>query len=537
MSDRFYLPVEVAGITFKNPFYVASGPTARTVKQLVAIEKAGWAAASLKLAVDPPPYISRYPRYAIFPQYNALGFTAEKRLTFDEGRRVIEDAKKQLTELILMANITYSGELGADGWVNMALGFEASGADIIELNMCCPNMSFNVQTTAGDKAASTQSTGASMGQDENAVADVVRAIKKKLGVPLVVKLTPEGGNIGNVARAAYLAGADAVSGTASRLGMPPINLENPEKSIIHLQGEPGIACMGGAWIKPLALRDTFEIRKICGPDVPILATGGVRTAEDALETAMCGGDLIGICTETLIRGYDFIGDVIENTRRWLEAHGYSGLREIRDRMIPAIKSAPELTLYRGNAKVVTPGVIAPCMAACPKSVEIQAVLRRTSEENIERAIQLASGSEHCADCHAPCETACVRGRVDKAVSVKNILLNLRDSAKEMGADVTASSGSKSSGRPVAKASDVIRRRQIEGIGTLSSDTQSEAARCLRCGCGEGCGVCADLCCEFAISYDNDNRVTIAPEHCVACGMCYNRCPDNNIEMYNTGEKL
>ena len=376
MSDTLILPVEVAGITFKNPFFVASGPTTRTVPQLMAIEKAGWAAASIKLCIDPAPYISRYPRYALFPAHNALGFTAEKRLRYEEALALIEEGKKSVRDLILMANITYSGDRGLDGWVDMALGFEAVGADIIELNMCCPNMSFNVQTTAGDKDAIEQKTGASLGTEADIVAAVVRAIKPKLRIPLFVKLTPEGGNIGNVAKAAYLAGADAVGGTANRLGMPPIDIENPGKSTFHLQDEMGMACLSGAWIKPLAQRDTFEMRKICGPDMPILATGGVRNAQDALEMAMCGGDLIGICTETLIRGYHFIGEVISETKTWLNNHGYTSLRGVRDRIVPEIKTAVEMTLYRGYAQPVKPDKIAPCKAACPKSVEIQAALKQ-----------------------------------------------------------------------------------------------------------------------------------------------------------------
>jgi len=537
MSERFILPVEVAGITFKNPFFVASGPTTRTVEQLVAIERAGWAAASLKLSVEPAPYISRYPRYALFPEYNALGFTAEKRLTYDQGRRLMEAGKKSVKEVILLANITYSGDLGIEGWVDMALGFEASGADMIELNMCCPNMSFNVQTTAGDKSAIAQSTGASMGQSGEAVAEVVRAIKAKLGIPLVVKLTPEGGGIGRVAHAAYLAGADAVSGTANRLGMPPIDLENPGRSTIHLQDEVGMACLCGAWLKPLAQRDTFEMRRIGGPDMPILATGGIKTAEDALQMAMCGGDLIGICTETLISGYNFIEDVIADTKAWLHAHGHTSLRDIRDQMIPAVKSAPELTLYRGYAEVIKPDMIAACMAVCPKSVEIQAVLRRVSEGDMTRAMELASGSEHCIDCPAPCETACVRGRGDRAVSIRAILLELREQADQGGVAIATRSEGRPVGRPVVKAADVLVSREVEHLGMTADNLKAAALRCLRCGCGEGCGVCADLCCEFAVTYDEANQIIIDPARCVACGMCYNRCPDGNIRMFNTGERL
>ena len=52
------IPVTIGGVTFKNPFFVASGPTTKTVKQLKRIEETGWAAASIKLSIDPAPYIN-----------------------------------------------------------------------------------------------------------------------------------------------------------------------------------------------------------------------------------------------------------------------------------------------------------------------------------------------------------------------------------------------------------------------------------------------------------------------------------------------
>ena len=159
MVEDIRIPVKVGGVTFKNPFYVASGPTTKNVRQLQRIEETGWAAASIKLSIDPAPYINRKPRYGLFDETNALAFTAEKRLTFQEGLTLIEDAKKVLSDLILMANITYAGDRGAAGWVNMAKQFEAVGADIIELNMCCPNMSYNVSLSSGGAASTSQQTG------------------------------------------------------------------------------------------------------------------------------------------------------------------------------------------------------------------------------------------------------------------------------------------------------------------------------------------------------------------------------------------
>ena len=258
------IPVTIGGVTFKNPFYVASGPTTKSVKQLKRIEETGWAAASIKLSIDPAPYINRKPRYGIFKDRDALAFTTEKRLTFKEGLKLIEDAKKVLTDLKLMANITYAGDDGVAGWVNMAKKFEEVGADIIELNMCCPNMSYNLELTSGGTQTGKKQTGASMGQNANVAAEIVKAVKEAINIPLFVKLTPEGGKIAQVAKSLYEAGADAVGGTGNRMGIPPIDLDNPEKAFYHLQDEVSMSCYCSTWLKPLAQRDTYEIRKVCG---------------------------------------------------------------------------------------------------------------------------------------------------------------------------------------------------------------------------------------------------------------------------------
>ena len=36
--QEIFIPVTIGGVTFKNPFYVASGPTTKSVRQLKRIE-------------------------------------------------------------------------------------------------------------------------------------------------------------------------------------------------------------------------------------------------------------------------------------------------------------------------------------------------------------------------------------------------------------------------------------------------------------------------------------------------------------------
>ncbi|KPL25404.1 MAG: hypothetical protein AMS23_04940, partial [Bacteroides sp. SM1_62] len=62
-----------------------------------------------------------------------------------------------------------------------------------------------------------------------------------------------------------------------------------------------------------------------------------------------------------------------------------------------------------------------------------------------------------------------------------------------------------------------------------TEAVQEAARCLNCGCGEGCMICADICNAFAIS-SVDTKPFVDKEECVGCGICVWRCPNDNLEM-------
>ena len=428
MKQKFpdiQIPVTIGGVTFKNPFYVASGPTTKSVRQLVEIERTGWAAASIKLSIDPAPYINRKPRYGIFKDRDALAFTTEKRLTFAQGLKLIRDAKPQLHDLKLMANITYAGDEGVSGWVNMAVEFEKAGADIIELNMCCPNMSYNLELTSGGSQTASKQTGASMGQNANVAAEIVKAVKEAISIPLFVKLTPEGGKIAQVAKSLYAAGADAVGGTGNRMGIPPINLDNPEKAFYHLQDEVSMSCYCSTWLKPLAQRDTYEMRKVCGKEPPIMACGGITNWRDAVEMVMCGGNLIGVCAETLISGYDICRPMIHGMHDYMQQHGYNSLDDFRSILVDEVKTATDVTLYDGYARIKEPNLSAPCKSSCPHHVPVQAYVQKIAKGEYREAFDLITGKNAlqslCAlVCTHPCEDACIRGSIDAPVKIREL---------------------------------------------------------------------------------------------------------------------
>jgi Fe-S-cluster-containing hydrogenase component 2 len=88
--------------------------------------------------------------------------------------------------------------------------------------------------------------------------------------------------------------------------------------------------------------------------------------------------------------------------------------------------------------------------------------------------------------------------------------------------------------PLVAVKAQVRKQTFDVYTPILSDREAveEASRCYRCGCGEGCMICHDICKVFAFHKDGA-RVVLDEDKCVACGMCIWRCPTRNIQMVQT----
>ncbi|MCD6405751.1 MAG: NAD(P)-binding protein, partial [Planctomycetes bacterium] len=428
------LSVNIGSVKMRNPFMVSSGPTTKSVEQLVRADETGWGGVCLKLCFDPFPYINKEPRYGYWADEGILAFSAEKRINIDEGIKLAVEGRKATKNIAIFANITYDGDKGIPGWVNMAKRFEDAGVDGIELNMCCPNMSFNLEVTG---EASEMATGASLGQNEGAVAAIVEAIKKVVSVPLIVKITPEGGRVAQVANASVKAGANAVGTNANMLAVPPFDVENPDARFYPLQDEPSIGCFCGPWLKPLALRNIYEMRNLIGEDITIATSGGVSNWEDAVQFFLFGADIVQISTETLVSGFGFMPDLLANLKDYLIRHGHKHPREIRGYMERRITPATELTIYPGHAKQVNENLAAPCKVACPNNIPAQAYVRAIGRGNFEEAFRHITSRDPLQSicgyiCNHECETECTRGEIDEPIRIRDLKRFVLEKARKEG---------------------------------------------------------------------------------------------------------
>jgi dihydroorotate dehydrogenase/Pyruvate/2-oxoacid:ferredoxin oxidoreductase delta subunit len=385
----YLMPLEAAGLKFRNNFVVGSGPTVKTIAMVREIERCGWGAASLKLAIEPT-YVSIPPRYRWLKKHKYHAFTAETRLNLDQGLRLMEAARRETRELILYANMAYAGDAGDAGWIDMAKRYEAAGAHVIELNMCCPNMSFNVQSSG---AAAVRVSGASVGSDAVLVSAAAEAVARAVRIPVFVKLTPEGGKIGPVARACFDKGIPSVGTAANRLAIPEFDIYQPEKGICRLQEEPTLACFSGPWIKPLALRDVYEMRANSRPQDMVMGSGGVEDWVGAVQMMMCGADFIQICTAVMLKGFGILPGIIKNLRKFMAEQGYAGYADFRGVVVPRITPATDLTITPGHS-VIDAEKCQGC-GLCEKIGHCYAITTREGKAVV--AVEDCTGCGTCAD--------------------------------------------------------------------------------------------------------------------------------------------
>ena len=148
----------------------------------------------------------------------------------------------------------------------------------IEVNVSCPNV------LAG---------GAVFGADAHTVADVTAAVHRATTLPLIIKLSPNSGDVRPTALAAAASGADAVSLINTFTGMG-IDMSKRRPTLANVTGG-----LSGPAIKPIALRMVYEVARefrLSYPQVPVIGIGGISSANDALEFLMAGASAIQIGT-------------------------------------------------------------------------------------------------------------------------------------------------------------------------------------------------------------------------------------------------
>ena len=299
---EFDTKVDLCGITLDNPVIAASGTFGygHEFAELFDINVLG--AFSCKGTTLNARFGNPTPRIAEC----AAGMLNSVGLQNPGVDKVVSEELPKLKKVYrkkIMANV--SG-FTIDEYVKVSRVFDKE--DIVgwlEINVSCPNV---------------HGGGMSFGTDPTAVGKVTAAVKKAAAKPVIIKLSPNITDIAAMAKAAEDAGADGISLINTLVGMR-IDLKTRKPVLNNVTGG-----LSGPAIFPVALNMVYKTSRAV--NIPVVAMGGVSSAEDVIEMTLAGATAVEVGAANLIDPFA-CKNIIENLPSAMEKYGVKSLKEIR----------------------------------------------------------------------------------------------------------------------------------------------------------------------------------------------------------------
>jgi len=294
------LSTRIGPVVLKNPVMPAAG-TFGWVREFAAFYDPSLLGAVIPKTITLEPREGNPPQRAVETPAGMLNAIGLQNPGFEVFRK---EHWPYIRSLDTVRIVNVAGET-VDEFVRCAEAVSSlEGVDMIELNTSCPNV---------------RRDGAVFGATPERVAEVVRAVKNAVDIPLITKLSPNAADITAVAEAAESAGSAAVSLTNTFLGMA-VDTAAARPVLANVRGG-----LSGPAIKPLSLRMVYDTAgKV---KIPVIGVGGISTGEDALEFLMAGACAVQAGTANLVDAYA-CKRIVEELADALRAHGYGSVEEV-----------------------------------------------------------------------------------------------------------------------------------------------------------------------------------------------------------------
>jgi len=291
--------VTIGGIEMKNPVMTASGTFGYGLEfePYLNLNKLG-AIVVKGLAIKPvkgnkPQRLIETPSGII----NAIGLQNIGVEAFLKDKMPL--LKKYKTPVI--ANIYGTG---IEEYIAVAERLNDSEVAGIEINISCPNVKKGGLQFAGDK---------------DAIATMLKGIKKVYKKTIIVKLSPNVGPLEAIAKLCQDEGAHAVSLINTLVGLA-INLDKRKPVISNIFGG-----LSGPAIKPVALAFVHKVSKVL--DIPVIGIGGIMNERDALEFIVAGASAVQVGTANFVEP-SAAQDIADGITGYMKKNKIGSMKEI-----------------------------------------------------------------------------------------------------------------------------------------------------------------------------------------------------------------
>lgn len=305
------LRVRVGRLTLDNPVMPASGTFADGLAQIVPFDRLGALVTKTITAElrggNPTPRVAEVDSGML----NSIGIPSKGIDYFlNESLPFYRRFRSPLVVSISAPTV--------EGFAEAAARLDVPGVAAIEANISCPNI---------------EEDGRAFAMNARATDLVVSKLRRATGLPLWVKLTPNTGDVAEVARAAEQAGAEAIVVANTILAMA-IDVESFRPKLGNIMGG-----LSGPAVKPIMVRMTYQCANAVA--IPIIGCGGIATAEDAIEYMLAGATAVQVGTATFLRPAAML-DVIDGMAAYCERKGVARVETLVGAVVDTGMAVDEL---------------------------------------------------------------------------------------------------------------------------------------------------------------------------------------------------
>ena len=324
------LSIRFLGVKFPNPFCLSSSPVGNDYDMCKKAYETGWGGIVFK-TIGPKSYVIN----EVSPRFDVLNKEAEPFVGFKNMEQIAEHSleenladlarlKKEFPDKVLIASIMGNDE---KTWEELARLVEEAGADMIEMNLSCPQMT-------------SHAMGSDVGSNPALCKTYCQAVKRGSKLPVMAKMTPNVTDMVEVAKACIEGGADGISAINTVKSVCNVDLQKKIGMPI-VNGKSSISGYSGKAVKPIALRFIQQLRTGI-PGVEISGIGGCETWIDAAEFILLGAKTIQVTTAIMQYGYRIVEDLCNGLAHYMDEQGVDCLEELVGQANANIIPAEEL---------------------------------------------------------------------------------------------------------------------------------------------------------------------------------------------------
>ena len=324
------LSITFLGVKFPNPFCLSSSPVGNDYDMCKKAYDVGWGGIVFK-TIGPKSYVIN----EVSPRFDTLSKEGEPFVGFKNMEQIAEHSleenladlarlKKEYPNQVLIASIMGNDEAT---WEDLARKVTEAGADMIEMNLSCPQMT-------------SHAMGSDVGSNPELCKRYCQAVKRGSKLPMMAKMTPNITDMVEVAKACLEGGADGIAAINTIKSICNVDLQKKIGMPI-VNGKSSISGYSGKAVKPVALRFIQQMRTGI-PGVQISGIGGCETWEDAAEFILVGARTIQVTTGIMQYGYRIVEDLCNGLMHYMEEQKVNSLEQLVGKANKNIIPAEEL---------------------------------------------------------------------------------------------------------------------------------------------------------------------------------------------------